>query len=409
MVTFTAKYNEIAGLQDGLFDGLQSLVNLNLSHNSIAFIGLRVFSNSSDITSLRLIDLQSNKLTSLEQWCYYRLILGRSSDKVNIYLQNNLITNFTNKIQFHYRWGMKLPFGFLDIRDNKIFHIMDILHGWNLRFTDLLFLANTYFDRSHYTHAIVAFGADSYDCDCVDFVFYQASKFIPRGRILRDIRCDVIHDGIINITLSEFICELTDRCPPGCRCAYRPLNFTLHVKFSSTNFSSLPLDLPSLPKSYAKYKLDFSNNKLLRRLEHRPYFVNTSILDVSNCAIDNIDINVWRGLVKMQATMVNPRIYLQHNQLKSVPREVTNINFTSVSLALNKNPWECFCENSWMIDWFKSLTFTSHSGGDVLCASPSRLEGSSITQAKEDDFCVDPANRMLTISLSSTLSLWLFC
>jgi len=106
----------------------------------------------------------------------------------------------------------------------------------------------------------------------------------------------------------------------------------------------------------------------------------------------------------MQSSFVSPQVYLQKNQIKSLRFEVTNINFSSVRLSLNHNPWECSCGNQWMIDWFKSLSMTSPNVGDVLCASPSRLEGRSIVQSSKDDFCVDPSVRMLKISLSSTLS-----
>jgi len=50
------------------------------------------------------------------------------------------------------------------------------------------------------------------------------------------------------------------------------------------------------------------------------------------------------------------------------------------------------------------VSLASSNGGDVLCVTPSRLEGRSIIQSTEDDFCVDPSIRMLKISLSSTLS-----
>jgi len=57
-----------------------------------------------------------------------------------------------------------------------------------------------------------------------------------------------------------------------------------------------------------------------------------------------------------------------------------------------------------MISWFKSVSLASSNGGDVLCVTPSRLEGRSIIQSTEDDFYVNPSIRMLIISLSSTLS-----
>jgi len=109
LVEFSAEHNKVVGLQDGLFDGLQDLTTLDLSFNSIKFIGLRVFSNVSDLTSLRSVNLKFNNLTSLEPWWYYRCILGTESSPVTILLKANYITNFTNKLQFHFRRGMKVP------------------------------------------------------------------------------------------------------------------------------------------------------------------------------------------------------------------------------------------------------------------------------------------------------------
>jgi len=132
LVTLSMNSNSIVGLQDGLFDGLQSLATLNLSYNHIAFIGLRVFSNSSDLTSLRTINLADNRLTSLEPWPYYRLILGNKTSRVTIDLRSNLISNFTNKLKFEFRCGMKLPYGFLRLGYNRIKHVMDLINGWNI-------------------------------------------------------------------------------------------------------------------------------------------------------------------------------------------------------------------------------------------------------------------------------------
>ena len=105
----------------------------------------------------------------------------------------------------------------------------------------------------------------------------------------------------------------------------------------------------------------------------------------------------------MRSPFLTPRIYLQNNKIKSLPSEITVINSSSVIFALYNNPWDCSCKNRRMIPWFKSLSFTAANGGDALCASPSRLKGRSIAQSSEDDFCVDPALRMLTISLPSVL------
>jgi len=409
LVTLSLYWNKILSLQDGLFDGLQSLQTLDLSHNYISHIGLRVFSNASDLTSLRTLNLSWNELTSLEPWWYYRCIHGIS---VNINLKSNSISKFTNELKFDFQCGMKRPTGYLDLSHNNIVHVMDIIQGWNIADIGKLFCIGNIngmasYNASHTMH----YNLDgyAYDCDCIDYPVYKYGAFV--GGYLPHAYCNKKNiqaalGGDLPATaipLIEFVCEVSDHCPSSCRCVYRPANATLHVYCSSANISSLPFHLPPLPKSYVKYKLDFSNNKLLRRLEHRPYFVNTSVLDISNCAVSTVDISAWRELAGMRSPFVTPRIYLHNNKLTSVPFEVTGIDSSSVIFALYNNPWECSCANQWMISWFKTLSLASSNGGNVLCTSPSRLKGRSITQCNENEFCIDPAMRMLQISLSSSL------
>ena len=402
LVTLSLTWNSIVGLQDGLFDGLQSLVSLDISHNRITFIGLRVFSNASDLIRLRYLNLSFNKLTSLEPWSYYRCIHGSKTSAVRIYLRFNLISNFTNKLHFDFHCGMKQPYGYLDLRSNRITHITDILVGWNLtKFGNIICLTNRWSHTSMKFHI----GGSSYVCDCVDYWFYALVKFFPHASILDSVRCS--DPKFLSLTgqpmdarsipLNEFVCELTDRCPPRCRCVYRPGNATLHVYCSSTNLSSLPLNLPPLPKSYVKYKLDFFNNKLLRHLEHRPYFVNTSILDVSNCSLTEITMAVWKYLSRFRVASI------RGNELQSFPRQASTVNI-SASLLLGRNPWMCSCDNSWMIEWLRSLSYQISDPGDIICSSPARMYGRNVLKSTVNDFCVDPVQRVqhsLTVAVST--------
>ena len=397
LVTLSSTRNPIAGLQDGLFDGLQNLVTLDLSHNYIASIGLRVFSNASDLTSLRSLDLRSNKLTSLEPWWYYRCILGSVSSPVRITLSGNPISNFTNEMQFHFRCGMKRPYGKLDLTGNDIIHIIDIIHGWDIGVLEVLCLANI---RQHPRFRVDIARYRPYVCDCIDFQFYKIHSLAPQDCLLDGVRCDGMRE-VISIPLIEFVCELTDQCPPRCRCVYRPENSTLHVYCSSTNLTSLPLEVPPLPKSYVKYKLDLSNNKRLRHLEHRPYFVNTSFLDVSNCGLTEITMAVWKYVSRF--TVAN----FQGNKLHSFPRPVSTMNI-SARLLLGSNPWTCSCDNSWMITWLQSLSGQISDPGDIICSSPARMYGRNVLKSTENDFCVDPVhnaqrNLTLAVSVASTI------
>jgi len=171
LVTFWAPENSIFSLQDGLFDGLQSLESIDLSHNQISFIGLHVFSNASDLRRLRLLNLDYNKLTSLELWWYYRCIHGSKTSPVYVNLAFNMISHFTNKLNFRFRCRMTKPFKTVNRRENRISHITDVLNGWNIlgpiNFLCILNVART-------SRMKMIFAGYAYACDCVDFGIYKA-------------------------------------------------------------------------------------------------------------------------------------------------------------------------------------------------------------------------------------------
>ena len=405
LVTLSVRWNSITGLQDGLFDGMQSLVTLDVSRNHIAFIGLHMFSNSSDLTSLRLLDLSHNRLTFLEPWWYYRCILGSDTSRVIIWLNNNMISNFTNKLHLNFRCGMTRPYGYLHLENNRITHIMDILNGWNVEggylSATLMCLRNL--EGGANPRMNINLRGSKYACDCTDFDMYKTVKYLQNDHILDDVRCNSkltpvgTHMLVTSIPLTEFVCESTDRCPSGCRCVYRPANATLHVYCSAANLSSLPLDLPPLPKSYVKYKLDLSNNKYLQHLERRAYFLNTSVLDVSNCSLIDTAIEVLKNVSRLRV------VDLQGNMLQTFPRHADTVNI-SASLLLGGNPWRCSCDNSWLIGWLQSLSDHILDPGDITCASPSRMYGRLVLKSTMEDFCVDPVKRVLTITLSAVAS-----
>ena len=404
LVSLSMQWNSIGGLQDGLFDGMQNLVNLDLSHNRISFIEPRVFSNASDLTSLRSLVLDYNKLTSLEPWWYYRCIHGSKISPVTINLKENLISNFTNDLQFKFQFGMKKAWGNVDLSWNRISHMMDLYEGWNIVPGSSAWygLRNIQGARAFMK---ITMGGTNYQCDCTDYPIYKLASVFTKARLLSGVAC--IRDKFISpvglqvyassIPLSQFTCQLSDRCPSKCQCVYRPYNITLHIYCTATNLSSLPLDIPPLPKSYVKYKLDFSNNKLLRRLERRPYFDNASVLDVSNCALTEITVEVLKDVSHF--SLVNFR----RNMLQSFPREAATVNI-SATLLIGGNPWRCSCDNSWMIGWLQSLSHQISDPGDVTCASPPRIYGRNVLKSTVEDFCVDPVKRVLTITLSAASS-----
>jgi len=225
--TLSVSRNSITALRDGIFDGLQRLETLDLSHNQIAFIGLHVFSNSSELTSLHSLDLSYNKITYLEPWWYYRCIAGQRPF-VRIDLSHNLISKFTNNLQFKFRCDMKPPFGQVDFGFNPKVHAVDILNGWNVTVSHIL--KCLYNIQGPIPPIYVPFRGLTLPCDCINFEIFKHMRNTPLSSILEYKDCSVQKLNNNNsFNMIDFVCDLSDRCPSSCQCIYRPENATLHV------------------------------------------------------------------------------------------------------------------------------------------------------------------------------------
>jgi len=405
LTSFSASFNAITELQDGLFDGLSKLFSLHITHNRILSIGLRLFNSSAMLSSLKIVDLKQNRIRTLEPWSYYVGMNGGSDARVSVDLCQNNISSFTNMMGWEARCGEMVVVLDLNLCRNPIKHVSDILRGWNMNFTTWYCLSPRIMG-DHILNSHILFYRINFECDCVDFDIYKIvfSPLSGNTGLFSRSYCSgpdsLFGRKILTVPLDQFVCELTERCPPGCRCVHRPANATLHVYCSNTNLTVLPLQLPKLPKSYTKYKLDFSNNRGLHRLEHRDYFVNTSILDVSNCHLDSVDFKMWNDLAHIQ------KVFLDGNRLQSLPSSVAAVSLEKVRLSLGRNPWRCSCDAGWMSSWLKSVSDSLTTPTQITCATPSRLRNRGIMSVSSGAFCADPTNqavkRALTISLSST-------
>ena len=405
LTLFSASANDITELQDGLFDGLHKLQTLILNRNRISSIGLRVFNCPVRLTSLIDVYLTENRIQALEPWPIYMGLNGRVNRKAMIELSKNNISVFSNHMGCKIDCGFKPPVHFyLKLDYNPIRHISDILHGWNTSITTAVCVFHAYTLGKRST-SYITLNNIYMECDCVDFDIYR--MFFSRAvtsETLTNVYCNspktLYHKRIFTVPLDQFVCELTEHCPPGCRCVHRPANATLHVYCSNANLTVLPLELPKLPKSYTKYKLDFSNNRALRRLEHRDYFTSTSILNVSNCSINSVRLDIWNELVNIS------QVFLDGNQLQSLPSTVVAVSLAKTHMNLGRNPWKCSCDASWISSWLKSVKHSLTTPNAITCFTPSRLRNRNIMSISSEAFCVDPTSeavkRTLLISLLSS-------
>jgi len=407
LTSFSACNNHITELQDGVFDGLHKLQKLMLSHNQITSIGLQVFHCPVRLTKLTVVDLRDNRIQSLEPWPVYLGQNGELYRKTQIQLDANNISVFSNMMGCELHCNMKAVYVNLSLRSNPIRHLSDWLRGWNISITK----AYCIFFRSmeYEPFSTISLHWNYMDCDCVDFDIYKMT--LPqtrrrRSQLLKDVFCnspDSLYSvRMITVPLDQFVCELTERCPAGCRCVHRPANATLHVYCSNTNLTVLPFELPKLPKSYTKYIVDFSNNRGLHRLEYRAYFVNTFILDVSNCNLDSVYLQMWKDLKNI------PHVLLGGNQLQSLPSDVAAVSLEKTNISLGRNPWKCSCDASWMSSWLKSVNRSLITPNAITCDTPPRFRNRNIMSISSKAFCVDPTSeavkRTQTITLSSTVA-----
>jgi len=397
LVVLAASRNYITELQDGLFDGLRHLERLELSYNRILSIGLRVFNDSALLTSLKDVDLSFNRIQTLEPWLMHIGLNGQRVSKAPINLGSNNISSFTNMMGWKAKCGTRAVHVKLSLDHNPIKHLSDILHGWNISLTTWLCLMPQINNASSYFNL---YGI-KLDCNCVDYDIFRlllATHTTVLSGVLCNTPASLFTRQVATVPLNQFVCEVTDHCPPGCRCVHRPANATLHVYCSNANITILPSELPELPKSYTKYKLDFSNNRLLHHLEHRDYFVNTSILDVTNCNLESIDFEMWNDLINMA------QVILDGNQMQSLPPSVATVSLVNTHLELSRNPWKCACDASWMPNWLKSVRNRIINPQSVICSSPTRLAKRNIIGISEEEFCADPTSeavkRAMIISMS---------
>jgi Leucine-rich repeat (LRR) protein len=379
LVNLTAVDNEVAELQDGLFDGLSKLELLDFSRNRISSIGRRVFINESDLLSLYTIHLDSNYLTDIDIWPIVRgRAVGTYDRRVFVGLSDNFISTFTNTAGVPVICGSVSPFMSLDLKENRIERLADLMHGFGVpSFTDwLCILGKDSLRKGRPRLHMEIAGTYRMICDCVDFEFYRAARTFTKSLIFARTFCvkpdDLYSMEIPSIPLDRFVCDVTERCPAGCRCVFRPANATLHVYCSSSNLTKLPTVLPPLPRAFVRYKFDFQNIPNLNIVEYRDYFANLSSLDASHSGVETVDPKAWQHLV---TTSFERKILLNGNRLKSLPRDaVTSINVShGVLISLDGNPWSCSCNDRWMASWLKSVQKQIVYPDGILCNSPERL------------------------------------
>jgi len=112
-------------------------------------------------------------------------------------------------------------------------------------------------------------------------------------------------------------------------------------------------------------------------------------VDVSvsrNKNLRNIDEEAFRGVSLCH-------LDLSHNQLLTIPRNLTNWNNVQEGIDLQGNPFSCNCEDQWMLDQILNKLYINDEHQflliDLKCHSPENLKGTRFVQFLYHDnaFC----------------------
>ena len=403
---FRAASNRLVVVGDGTFSGLHRLRNISVADNRIELFGSRELANESELRSLEEINLSNNRLTTIEPWPFIRARVGDTGERFKASLTGNARAGsslkFTNKLRIDLNncsyHGMKL---IINLQDNNINRMTDVIRGWGLR--SMNDFACLFFPINKNALKLALYG--HFVCDCEEYSFIkfilnielQQSYNFPIQPFRNQIGCSSVDNRFFQrklgeVRLKNIICDVTHRCPPGCKCIQRPHNATFHVQCSNAGLLTTPYELP--PSHQSKFKLEFSGNNGFR-LEPRDYFVNTTILDVSNCGLTTISDSAWQAMAAIE------EVYLDGNMLTTLPLSVQQVNSSFRHLRLYNNTWSCSCDNRWIKSYLKSVEDRLPHADEIICDTPERLRGKGLVHVNDEDFCIDPLFKLLAIIICS--------
>ena len=391
----TLSENKIRTLRNGSFYDFPSLQSLHLDNNQIDNIEDDVFSQPDRLPNITMIDLTFNKLVSLDLW---PALFTNTSPVIDC--RYNVISKFTNHLNWTLDCKDQKPSAIVDLSSNKITHLVNLLHGWNVtKEVDAICLLDSTFN--------IYLNDNPYICDCIDFSIYRFIRMI-KSKHITTMYCNkphnLYHERIVSVPLNSFICHINESCPDNCNCIDQPNQMNMSVECQNSELSHLPLKVPKLTKHHYSYHLNLMHNKI-KELDYRPYLHKTRNALFSYNEIQNMSI------LALKALSTSASIYLDNNKLQYLPINISFVNMSRVGdLHFNENEWACDCHAKETRLWMLQMKTIISDKEGILCFTPSRLKGSNLLSLSEGDLiCGDPPNIALKSYLGAGGSALAIC
>lgn len=436
--------NKLKNLPSELFQGQDSLLELRLDHNNISIIPNDLFKT---VTKIKRIDLQSNKLTSIPQELFGKLknieILHLednhitqvhdkafsidSSSLQNIYLQKNKINRIPLTLLLQ-RHAVKIDLSFnqltfqdlnrlikeLDL-DTFLYHHRDTASSSQMRLQESL-KSISFAHNKFTTINIEAFNKTEkvtfeylvrvYEIDMSGNLLLCDCNILLLSRWLRDLlqrdtriqseqfytwKCaaptELKGKPILSVDENQFKCQRNlENCPNGCLCFVRALDGTVVIDCKGRNLTAVP---PKVPRGRIELKLEDNN---IREIPPYPYMENVTALYLTHNKIQVLNESTVQRLTQIRV------LYIDSNKLTDLPKNIKNVNFTT--LALHHNFFKCDCTTLWMKHWLQRKQSQILHIENVLCNSEGSTQGKAIYTLPNEEFVCKKNNKDIVTTQS---------
>ncbi|KAK3609204.1 hypothetical protein CHS0354_003184 [Potamilus streckersoni] len=393
-------------------------IRIYLSHNRIRLLG-----NISCLINLEELDLNNNRLTTIDDKTFTRLKkllfldisenrikhldpLSVASPNLNIQYLNasyNEMTSLdiTNII-------MSGPFCERDFSSNKIKDLTNVLD-------QLLDPNNTYGPGMVYMNdnpfqrwpdfrklgvqnlamlgKLFDFGFDfrgaNFSCDCEMEPFLEIAEEVIRRTWVDffHVKCasppnlqgELIIDLVKENKLDLFVCTIDaeNDCPVNCKCTEQPSKSRFLVDCQGKGLRELPR---SLPDSSFEYELNVCYN-VISVLDNRNYLGNIAVLKICNNPLQKVNDEAIKNLLNARSVSLANNTDLIYYLPKTIQY------FPSHSIDLKNVILLCDCDTLWLSDWLEHHQTSSDS---IFCETENHgrvngihLKGLLLKECKE--------------------------
>ena len=388
-------FNYLSFLKPQLFQGLKNVKKIDLNNNNLNYIPKGLFSS---LNTLEVLNLENNTIASTDENPF-----PRHSALREVLLKNNHLSAIPS-------WIFRLSkIEVIDLSFNRITGLQGLTKAMNgitppsqmyRRHVSLNLENNNITTLGRSWPFITKFASlnsrfriqikltgNPLTCDCVMSVFVKGIKL--SALFNREMRlqvyswqCGSPHElqnkSILEIRENQWMHkEEPENCPAECVCRKRCSDEIIVVNCEGKSLAEVPSSMPQ-----GLIELNLKNNEI-KDIPPYPYLINVTVLQLTNNKIDELRLPTLKKLKHTQILLIDS------NKLRSLPREVETMNFTT--LALDQNLFKCDCTTKWMKHWLLRNERQINNVEKVLCTSGQTL-GHPMLTLSDDEFICSPDN-----------------